>query len=55
MSNSGASICIKRTARTLRVPQGELYVVIVYYNREPYWSATQEVVETEPTLRPSEH
>jgi hypothetical protein len=26
-----------------------------YYNREPYWTATQEVVETDPTVRPSEH
>jgi sporulation protein YlmC with PRC-barrel domain len=26
-----------------------------YYNREPYWSATQEVVKTDPTVRPSEH
>ncbi|MDH6149504.1 sporulation protein YlmC with PRC-barrel domain [Paraburkholderia sp. WSM4179] len=26
-----------------------------YYNREPYWSATQDVVENDPTFRPSEH
>jgi sporulation protein YlmC with PRC-barrel domain len=26
-----------------------------YYNREPYWSATQAVVESDPAIRPSEH
>jgi sporulation protein YlmC with PRC-barrel domain len=26
-----------------------------YYNRQPYWSATQDVVESDPTVRPSEH
>ncbi|MFM0484826.1 PRC-barrel domain-containing protein [Paraburkholderia strydomiana] len=26
-----------------------------YYNRQPYWSATKDVVESDPTFRPSEH
>jgi hypothetical protein len=26
-----------------------------YYNRQPYWSATREVVEEDPAIRPSEH
>src|ERR1044072_4857734 len=26
-----------------------------YYNREPDWSATHEVVESDPAIRPSEH
>ncbi|MCP3727540.1 PRC-barrel domain-containing protein [Paraburkholderia sp. CNPSo 3272] len=26
-----------------------------YYNRKPYWSATQEAVESDPPFRPSEH
>ncbi|CAB3795355.1 hypothetical protein LMG28614_04158 [Paraburkholderia ultramafica] len=26
-----------------------------YYNRQPYWSATHEVVESDPSIRPSEH
>ncbi|CAH2945167.1 MAG: antigen [uncultured Paraburkholderia sp.] len=26
-----------------------------YCNRQPYWSATREVVEDDPAIRPSEH
>ena len=26
-----------------------------YYNRQPYWAATHEVVENDPAIRPSEH
>ncbi|MFM0473668.1 PRC-barrel domain-containing protein [Paraburkholderia sp. 22098] len=26
-----------------------------YYNRQPYWTATREVVEEDPAIRPSEH
>jgi sporulation protein YlmC with PRC-barrel domain len=26
-----------------------------YYNREPYWSATKDVVENDPAVRPGEH
>ncbi|MFM0365527.1 PRC-barrel domain-containing protein [Paraburkholderia sediminicola] len=26
-----------------------------YYNRQPYWLATQEVVENDPDIRPGEH
>jgi sporulation protein YlmC with PRC-barrel domain len=26
-----------------------------YYNRQPYWSATHEVVVSDPAVRPSEH
>jgi sporulation protein YlmC with PRC-barrel domain len=26
-----------------------------YYNRQPYWSATREVAESDPIIRPSEH
>jgi hypothetical protein len=26
-----------------------------YYNRQPYWSATHEVVENDLSIRPSEH
>jgi sporulation protein YlmC with PRC-barrel domain len=26
-----------------------------YYNRQPYWSATKGVVESDPDIRPSEH
>ena len=26
-----------------------------YYNRDPYWSATHEVIESDPSIRPSEH
>jgi sporulation protein YlmC with PRC-barrel domain len=26
-----------------------------YYNRQPYWAAAQEMVESDPAIRPSEH
>ena len=26
-----------------------------YYNRQPYWSATKDVLESDPAVRPSEH
>jgi hypothetical protein len=26
-----------------------------YYNRQPYWQATKDVVESDPAIRPLEH